>query len=157
MTTKEQEAKWTELRDGMSFRERTAWISVLTTGAVYGFYFWTVFRHGLTDGADHVGLLVGSVIVLVVLQIVLMIAMTVVAALRSPQDVSAPLDEREKLFALKASRVAYVVLSLGAASVMFTAYFGLGRLLICNGLFLALVLSEMAKSLTLIVHYRLGA
>jgi len=156
MTSKEQEEKWAALRDGMSMRERSAWISVLTTAAVYGFYFWTVFHGGPTGYAGYLGLLVGSVVVLVVLQIVLTIMVTVAVALRSPQDARAPEDEREKLFALKASRVAHVVLAVGVVSVIGAMFFGMPRDLAINALFLALILAELAKSAAQIVYFRLG-
>jgi hypothetical protein len=140
----------------MSFREKSAWISVLTYLGVYGYYFWTLagmIRAGHTEGLPFVGLLVKLMVLLVVLEIVLHIA---VAILR-PKDAQAAVDEREKLIALKAVRNAFQVVMLGAVCTIAAIALGAPIFFTVNGLFLAVVLAELTRFGGQIVYYRLGA
>src|SRR5580658_6212964 len=100
----------------MSFREKSAWISILSMSGIYGFYFWSVIHAGPQTGFRFGGLL-ETIIALVVVQIVL----TVVVAVFSPGDAKAPRDERDKLIELRAVRVAYAGL---ATSVALACFFG---------------------------------
>ena len=86
----------------MSFREKTAWISMLSMLAIYGFYFWSVIHAGPQSGGFHFGGLLETIIALVVVQTVL----TLAVAIFTPKEAKAPRDEREKLIELRAMRVA---------------------------------------------------
>ena len=69
----------------MSFREKSAWISLLTCGGVYGYYFWTLSRVIAAGNAAtfaYGGLLVRSMFLLVVIEVALQIAL----ALRAPRE-----------------------------------------------------------------------
>ena len=101
----------------MSFREKSAWISVLSMSGIYGFYFWSVIHSRSKGGGFHFGGLLGTIIALVVLQVVL----TVAVAIFSPREAKAPRDERDKLIELRAMRVAYAGL---ATSVALACFFG---------------------------------
>jgi hypothetical protein len=137
----------------MAFREKTAWISVLITLAIYGSYFATLasaFRSG--DGSEFFGLLIETMIAFVVAFVV----MSVAAAILAPKDANAPADERDRLIGLKSERVAYYAVSAGAVTGMWFAFFGWSGFWIANVLFLALALAELAKETTRIVLYRVG-
>src|SRR5947199_9604723 len=95
----------------MSFREKSAWISVLSMSGIYGFCFWSVIHTGPHAGGFHLGGLLETIIALVVLQVVL----TVAVAIFSPREAKAPRDEREKLIELRAMRVAYAGLATRVA------------------------------------------
>jgi hypothetical protein len=71
----------------MPFREKTAWIAVVSMTVIYAFYFWSVIRHEPSTRFPYFGLL-ETVIALVVVQIVLI----TVAAIFSPRDAKAPRD-----------------------------------------------------------------
>jgi len=135
----------------MAFREKSAWISLLSMLAVYGYYFWTVWQRG--PAAHDLGLLAGCVVLLTVVQIVLHIA----AAIAAPKEAKAPVDEREKQFAVKGYRNAYFVLATGALAVIGAALVGYGVADLVNGLFFALVVAELARVASLIAYYRAGA
>jgi hypothetical protein len=90
----------------MSFHEKTAWISLVSIGGIYGAYFWSIFRHGSRAGG-----LLGTVIALVIVQVVL----TIVVAAFTPKDANRPRDERERLIDLRATRLAYAGLATGIA------------------------------------------
>jgi hypothetical protein len=153
--TDDEERPWAELRETVSFREKSAWISVLTYLGVYGYYFWVAagaIRTGHTTGSPFMGLLVQSMVILVVLQIVL----NVIAAVARPRDAKAAMDEREKLIALKATRIAFHVIMAGTMCGIGAIAFGAPVFYSVNGLFLALVLAETVRSGGLILYYRLG-
>ena len=95
----------------MSFREKTAWISMLSMAGIYGYYFWTVVHAGPQTGGSQFGGLLGTIIALVVVQVVL----TVAVAVFNPKDAQAPRDEREKLIELRSTRVAYAGLATGTS------------------------------------------
>ena len=66
----------------MSFREKSAWISMLSMSGIYGFYFWSVIHAGPQAGSLHFGGLLATVVALVVVQVVL----TVAVAIFTPRD-----------------------------------------------------------------------
>jgi hypothetical protein len=136
----------------MSFREKTAWIAVLSIAAIYGFYFWSAVRSGPHASADLFTLSV-AVVGLVIVQIVL----TTAAAIFSPKDARAPRDERDRLIALRATRVAYSGL---ATAVVFAAFFGAFNPPIVfntNALLFVLVASETLRYACQIIQYRRDA
>ena len=95
----------------MSFRERTAWISVLSILAIYGYYFWSHIHLGPQPGGVYVDGLLETIIALVIVQT----ALTVAAAIFTPKEAKAPRDEREQLIELRAMRVAYSGLATSVA------------------------------------------
>jgi len=140
----------------MAFREKLAWISVATMALVYGWYFWTVLplaRAGAGGWFRYAKLLQGTIITVVVLQVVL----TIAVAIFSPREAQAAEDEREKLIALKGTRAAYFVLVTGALLVsVWGIFFGTNAVLLGNDALLAVVVANLVKDVTQIVHYRLG-
>jgi uncharacterized membrane protein len=137
----------------MSFREKSAWIMILSMLGVYGFYFGTLSRVAAAGRADsfHYGsLLAETVFALVIVQIVL----TVVIAVFNPRDAKTPRDEREQMIALKSTRFAFYVLSSGALCVCLYAAFYPSGFYIVNGLLFVLVLSEVARAAGSIALYR---
>jgi hypothetical protein len=135
----------------MPFREKTAWIAVVSMTLICGNYFWSVLSrpHG---GSQFTGLL-GTIIALVVVQVVL----TVVAAIFAPNDAKAPRDEREKLIALRASRAAYAGLATGVAMACFFGALTPPLVFNTNALLFVLVTTEIMRCSCLIIQYRRGA
>jgi hypothetical protein len=132
----------------MPFREKTAWISLLSTAAIYTFYFWS-----LRQGTDFFGGLLGTVIALVALQVTLMVAVAVSA----PDEAKAPRDEREKLIELRATRVAYAGLATSVAMACFFGGFEPPVVFNANALLFLLVTAELLRSGCQIVLYRRDA
>jgi heme/copper-type cytochrome/quinol oxidase subunit 2 len=141
----------------MAFREKLAWISVLTMTLVYGWYFWTVFplaRAGHVDRLHYAAMLQGTIIVVVVLQVIL----AILVAIFSPREAARPEDERERLIALKGSRSAYFVLVTGTLLVSVCGiFFNADSVLLGNAALVAVVAANLVKDITQVVHYRLGA
>jgi hypothetical protein len=140
----------------VAFREKLAWISGLTMTLVYGWYFWTVFplaRTGQGGWFHYAKLLQGTIITVVVLQIILAIAV----AIFSPREAQAPEDERERFIALKGTRAAYFVLVAGALLASVSGIFlHTDTVLLGNAILLAVVAANLVKDFTQIVYYRLG-
>lgn len=137
----------------MSFREKSAWISMLSMSGIYGFYFWSVVHAGPQAGGFHFGGLLETIIALVVVQIVL----TVAVAIFKPSEAKAPRDERDKLIELRAMRVAYAGLATSIALACFFGAFNPPILFNTNALLFILVTAEIMRSACQIVQYRRGA
>lgn len=137
----------------MSFREKGAWISILSMSGIYGFYFWSVVCSGHAASGVHFGGLLTTVIALVIVQVVLMVAVAIFA----PKEAKAPLDERERLIELRATRVAYALLAGCIACACFFAAFVPPIIFNTNALLFILVMAELIRSACQIVQYRRGA
>lgn len=137
----------------MSFREKTAWISMLSMAGIYGFYFWSVINAGPQNGGGHYGGLLGTVIALVVVQTVLITAVAVAA----PREAQAPRDERERLIELRSMRVAYSGLATSVALACLFGAFDPPIVFNTNALLFILVTAEILRSACQIVQYRRGA
>jgi len=137
----------------MSFREKSAWISLVSMVGIYGFYFWSVLHAGPQPGAFHFGGLLLTIVALVVVQTVLMVAV----AIFSPREAKAPRDEREKLIELRSMRVAYSGLATSVALAVFFAAFDPPILFNANALLFILVTAEVLRSGCQIVQYRRGS
>jgi fatty acid desaturase len=137
----------------MSFREKNAWISLLSMVGIYGFYFWSVIHAGPQASGFHFGGLLGTIIALVVVQVVL----TVAVAISAPTEAKAPRDERDKLIELRAMRVAYAGLATGIALACFFGAFNPPIVFNTNALLFILVTAEIMRSACQIIQYRRGA
>lgn len=135
----------------MSFREKSAWISILSMGGIYAIYFWSVIH--ARRSAFHFGTLLETIIALVVVQTVL----TVAVAIAAPKEAKTKEDEREKLIALKATRFAYAGLATSVAFACFFGAFNPPIVFNTNALLFILVIAEMMRSGCQIVQYRRGA
>ncbi len=136
----------------MSFREKCAWISLVSLLGIYGRYFWSVIRSGAWPDGARLARIVETVVALVVVQV----AVTIAVALFSPKEADAPLDERERLIELRATRFAYGLLSGSVACACLFGGFSLPILFNTNALLLALVAAEMLRSGGQIIQYRRG-
>jgi hypothetical protein len=141
----------------MPFREKTAWISLVTMLAVFGAFYGSVAA-GRVAGFATVHLLILSVLAVIVLQVV---ANVVVASL-AREDARSPKDERERLIELKATRIAFYVMIVA----VFTAIFVLihtplmGRHVNAPEMALwvtgGVILADVVKSAAQIVYFRRG-
>jgi hypothetical protein len=154
----------------MPYREKIAWMSAVTTIAVWSIYFISVarvlFGSGTDTAASFIGLFVGCTCALIVIQIVA----TILVALTARKESAAPPDERERLAEARATRVAFLVLSVSVAAVgVLIPLIGAARerlfpldpvgdtlLATCSGLLLALVAAEVVRSVGQIVVLRRG-
>jgi hypothetical protein len=144
----------------MPFREKSAWVSMIATIAVYTVYF-AILIPRLTatpsQTPSYFGLLFACVVSLILLQIVLQIGI----AVARPGEAKLPMDERERLIVLKSDRVAGIVLSTLAGCLFLIYLAGPGVMsnnaVMANAVLLALVLAAVSKYASQIVYFHRGA
>ena len=138
----------------MPFREKSAWISLLATSGVWGTYFWILWPDLLDRSLNPsaVGLLIGGVVVLTLIQIVLAITM----ALTSGKAADAPMDEREQIIDLKGARAGFYALNGAVLCVSALWLLKVSPLIMANGILAAMVVGEVVRSAWIIASYRRG-
>ena len=136
----------------MSFREKSAWISLVLILLVFGPYFWLVARSFAGGGVVHHGTQFALIMVFVVLEVVLHVAI----AIQSPRDARAPKDEREDLIELKATRTAFYVLFGGALLSIFSLHFQVNLWMLSQFVLFSIVIAELVKFARQIILFRRG-
>jgi hypothetical protein len=136
----------------MSFREKSAWVSLILIVLVFGPYFWLVGRTFAGMGHVHAGTQFALITLFVILEIVVHIAI----AIQSPRDARAPKDEREILIDLRATRVAFYVLFGGALMSIFTMHFRVTVWILSQFVLFSIVIAELVKFASQILFYRRG-
>jgi hypothetical protein len=139
----------------MSFREKSAWITVITL-LVMSLLFvlhlpppWTL--------APRPNLFMFHVLMLLVATfVVIEIVAHVVVALRAPRDARAPRDERDRLIALKARSLAYYVFAVLALGSVFLSHFGANQFGIAFCVLASFIVSQAVNYSARIVYYRRG-
>lgn len=137
----------------MSFREKSAWISLISIFVVTTFYF-THISWSLTPppNARAFHTLVVSLIALVAIEIVA----HVYVAIRSPREARTPKDERERLIELKATRLAAYFYAPATFFVISLIHVGANQFALAYALLLAFAIAELIKYAARIVYYRHG-
>jgi hypothetical protein len=140
----------------MPFREKSAWISMLSMLAIYGFYFGTLMQ---TTAARQPGNLASGITLVqtIVMLVVAQVALHIAVAIRKPAEAQLPRDEREKLIDLKATRIAFYGLASGVVVACLFGSLNPPVFFSTNSLLLILVTSEIVRSGAQIIYYRLGA
>jgi hypothetical protein len=139
----------------MSFREKSAWVSFVTILAVFIPFFWNSYRQyqGAISGRDAVSTAFTLLATFVVLEILLHVAL----AIRAPKEARSPRDERERLIDLRATRVGFYVLLVGALASVGTVHLTSRAWVIQQVVLLAVVLAELVRFGGQIVLFRRDA
>ncbi|MGZ3375274.1 MAG: hypothetical protein ACXU8S_01630 [Phenylobacterium sp.] len=142
----------------MSFREKSAWITLVSVLICFGAYFTELFgglaspSHHFGGGLGSVHLLLVAVLALVVLQVVL----TMIAAWTTPKAGRGLADERERLIQLRSQSLGYHVLLVLAVSLFAPAIFGHRGIEMANFALLAVVIATLTVAVAQIVMFRRG-
>lgn len=134
---------------GMTFREKSLWVSLLATLAIYAHYFVRVLELGDRDPGRVGMLFVGTVIAMIAVSIV------VTAALAIHRKPERP-DERDRAFALTATRVSYYVLMTGVWAALGVGALQLGAFWVIQAALAAIVVGELARCGVQVYLYRRG-
>jgi hypothetical protein len=154
----------------MSFREKNAWIAVVTTLIVWGYYFFAVWQAVGSRDLDGQRIL-NLFYVCMGLTAVLLIGINLIAARVARQNFGADLDEREVTIERRSRRAGvwlleWMVLGIALAALLWNGWvadafpaepLGSGALIIANALLFALVVSNMLTEIVAIVHFRMMA
>lgn len=140
----------------MSFREKRAWVTIFALLIVFLPYY--VFMVSVYHQPDtNFGYLMDLAGIAIAAFIVLQCVLLLVARKLSPEDAGIPIDERDQLFAYRASRIAYVTLIVLVVAVTLPMIhihggnWGFGMLYLG-----AIIVAEILRASLLIKQYRRG-
>jgi hypothetical protein len=138
----------------MSFREKSAWITLVSVLICFGVYFGAIVGgFSSSRGPQAVALLVTCVGALSVLQIGLMLA----ANLTTSRDGRAPADERERSIAARSQALGYHVLMVLVMGLGLAGHLGHDVPDLLNFALLAAVLSVLTVAIAQIFLFLRGA
>jgi len=152
----------------MSFQEKSAWVSLLSTVFIFASYFVTVFeltRLGHTDGGTVLGLFIGAVVTQMLVAGAVHIVFSTSGKSSDRLDVK---DERDQSIDLRGYRNAYVVITgwvwlaiCGLATRVLVGeeagdVFRLTPFVVGHVLLLGYVVSEVVRYATQVFYYRRG-
>lgn len=135
----------------MSFREKSAWITLiamLMASALFALHAPRLSHPGPWDFHALLACIAAFVVIETVVFLVL--------RLRYPQDARTPIDERERLINLKATRLAARVYVIGSFLAVLTLHHGASAVMIGYFVVLAFVIAEIVKFSARIIYYRRG-
>jgi hypothetical protein len=95
----------------MTFKEKSAWISLLSTVCIFGYYFYNIFM--LLDETAEVAkyAALGLLIYAVILSIIVEVFFQTVLAITHRKDALIEGDERDRSYEYRANSLAYSVLA----------------------------------------------
>lgn len=139
----------------MSFREKSAWVSLLSILGVFVPFFWNSYRQftGAQPSSEAIATAFGLLAAFVVIEVVL----HVVLALRAPAEARSARDEREQLIDLRATRTAFYVLLAGAMAAVAMVHVSRSPWVIQQVVLFAVVLSQLVRFGGQIVRFRRDA
>jgi hypothetical protein len=141
----------------MSFREKSAWITLITLVAMT--VFWALhFPWGrpftLAPGPDPQ--VFHALVLATVSFVVIEIVAHVIVAVRAPREANAPADERERLIGLKATRIGAYVYAILSLSAIFLIHLGANQIGLAYLVLGSFVVAEIVSYTARIVFYRRG-
>lgn len=151
----------------MSFREKTAWIAVVTTLVVWGYYFSEVWR-GIAARALDGPALWTLFLVCMGFTIVLLLGLNLFASRRRLKDFGAGPDELERQLENGATRMTkplfeWAVLGISASALLWGRDFAAGfpadpvgsfAIVMANALLLAAVATNVLAEIIIIIRFR---
>ncbi|THD59535.1 hypothetical protein [Phenylobacterium sp.] len=138
----------------MSFREKSAWITVVSVLLCFGVYFGVIVA-GAVD--SHSFAAMHLLLACVALLIALRIGLSAVAKATTPKDGLAPRDEREDLIQGRAHSLGYYLLTALMLTLFLPVHLGHSAIDIANFALLNVVLTTLAVAGAQIVMFRRGA
>ena len=139
----------------MSFREKSAWISFVLIFIFGALWLQNLIRVEFFGLHEHpVKIAFSMLAALIVAEIGLHVAI----AIQSPREARTPKDEREKLIDLKASRVGFYALMVGAWASIATMHIpGANKFTIVQAMMGAIIIATLTRFAVQIALYRRDA
>lgn len=138
----------------LSFKEKTLWISLITTIIIFGYYFLEAIKVFINPDLENISLLSVFIWVVILLSIIQSVII-VILAISNRKEAEKGSDERDKLIEAKATKISHFILSAGAWVTVFGILLTSSAFLLVNVLILFLIVSEIVGfSLQLIYHRR---
>lgn len=139
----------------MAFREKTAWLTLVTMVVAYTLYFTMIGLAGRT-GEPHLFDIIWTFGPIAAAQGLVVIAGSIFIAFQSRGEARAPADERDRAIARRGANIAYYVLLVGMILVGVVMPFTETPYKIVNTALLTVVLAEAARYIIVLVSYRRG-
>jgi hypothetical protein len=136
----------------MSFREKSAWITLVTVVVCFGIYFGSLVTGLVKRGPGALHLLLLCVLALALLQL----GLGFIAARTTPKDGRAPRDEREVLIQARSHSLGYYLLIGLVLAVAASGHLGHDVVDLMNFALLAVVLAVTAVAVAQIAMFRRG-
>lgn len=139
----------------MSFHEKSIWVTLIITLAVFGFYFTQaaiVFSNPEIPDEGLIGLFIVMIVVITIIQIVLQSIIAIIHRKEAEKNG----DERDQIIELKATRTSYFVLVFGIWVICPGILIIRSPLLIVNLLLFFFVIAEVTGYIKQLYHYRRG-
>lgn len=154
----------------MSVREKTSWIAVLTTLAIWSYYFNAFWSDALSGRIDGEGLR-NLFITCLVISVVIMLGLTIAVAFAARRPMDAPPDEMERQIEARADGIGFRLLELLVPIVLVTGLLnidairiafpddpaGSTAILFANGFLMTMVVVELVREGTKIILFRMHA
>jgi hypothetical protein len=125
----------------MSFREKSAWITLVSVIVCFGAYYGSVLTGAVKShsmAALHLGL-------------------TVIASLTTPRDGKGPRDEREKMIQARSHTIGYYTLMIATAAIFIPTHLrGFTMVDVVNFAFGGIVIATLAVAIAQIIMFRRG-
>ena len=137
----------------MSFREKSAWIFLISISLVGGFYFLHVPWSLAPAANPH---LVRALFYCIGALLVIEGVGHLVIALLAPEEARAPRDERERFIDLRATRVAHYIYVAGSLLAVSMIHHGANAVFMGFGVLLAFMIAEIVKYALRILYHRRG-
>ena len=136
---------------GVTFKEKSLWIQVVTLSLVFGSYFWALDYTGVDRFPPNlVSHFIGLLVVLTVLTI---LGHIFAAAFNEPENE----DERDLIIELKATRIKAFLLASSIVITMLTSLTLQNEFVTFHLLLLFLVVSEVVEKAVQLFYYRQGS
>ncbi len=148
----------------MSYQEKNSFVVLISSILIYGVYYFIVSRmyfEGRFEGAEGLsllgksvlGLMLGGIVVIIIISILAAILHAMITGEENPSQI---VDERDKMIELRALRVAYYVFGGGFVLSMVALALGWEVFLVFNLILLGCFVAGIAEALTQIILYRRG-
>lgn len=139
----------------MAFREKIAWLTLVTMLVAYGVYFGVV-GPAAGFGRAHMVNIIWSFGIVAAVQAVIMAVGAIAIAVTATKEAQAPADERDRAIARRGATIGYYVLIVGMIVVGVVMPFSEPPWKIVNAALLAIVLAEAAHQAVVLLGYRRG-
>jgi hypothetical protein len=133
---------------GLTFKEKSLWVTLIATSAIYGAYFWHVLSSDA--GPGRAGAWFASTVVAMIA--VHLISHAALALHRRPERS----DERDRQIARIGARNAYYVLMSSTWGALGVAATALGTFWCVQAVLAAIVIAELTRCASQLVYYRRG-
>lgn len=147
----------------MTYQEKTTTVSLMSTLLIFGFYLVNALPLMQSEPMNSTAIfslwatiIILSIIVNIVSSILALIVFNVIQMIRTHEEESDIMDERDKLIGLKGTRNSYVTFSLGVLVSMVTLVMNMPAVVMFNLLVISGLAAQVVGDVSRLYLYRRG-